>query len=189
METTELTVRTGRTFATDLTREVAGFCRGRGDGLVNVFVPHATAGVAVLETGSGSEADLAGAVDRLLPRGDVYRHRHGSAGARGGHRAAGLLGPPGPPPPAGGGAGPGAPARSGARARSRAAGLRGAVGHAARAGGPAGAGHLAEHRAGRQQRRQPGPPGAPELRGRLITRRTWRARRGAARARGRAGWR
>lgn len=80
MDSVELTVRTGATFVTDLTGEVTGFCRGRGDGLVNVFVPHATAGVAVMETGSGSEPDLADAVERILPRGDVYRHRHGSTG-------------------------------------------------------------------------------------------------------------
>jgi len=80
METTELRVRTGSTFATDLTRDVEGFCRGKGDGLLNVFVPHATAGVAVIETGSGSESDLEDAVDRLLPADDRYRHRHGSIG-------------------------------------------------------------------------------------------------------------
>lgn len=80
MDSTELTVRTGRTLVTDLTGAVEAFCRDRGDGLVNVFVPHATAGVAVMETGSGSEPDLADAVDRLLPREDVYRHRHGSLG-------------------------------------------------------------------------------------------------------------
>jgi secondary thiamine-phosphate synthase enzyme len=80
MDSVEITVRTGSTLVTDLSDEVERFCRGRGDGLVNVFVPHATAGVAVMETGSGSDADLAGAVERLLPRGEVYRHRHGSAG-------------------------------------------------------------------------------------------------------------
>ncbi len=80
METTELTVRTGSTFATDLTRDVATFTRGKGDGLLSVFVPHATAGVAVMETGSGSEPDLADAVDRLLPKSTRYRHSHGSAG-------------------------------------------------------------------------------------------------------------
>jgi secondary thiamine-phosphate synthase enzyme len=47
---------------------------------VNVFVPHATAGVAILETGSGSEGDLKDAIDRLLPRDDRYRHSHGSSG-------------------------------------------------------------------------------------------------------------
>lgn len=80
MDTTELRVRTGRTFATDLTPEVLAFCRGRGDGLLTVFVPHATAGVALVETGSGTEPDLEAAVERLLPREDVYRHRHGSLG-------------------------------------------------------------------------------------------------------------
>jgi secondary thiamine-phosphate synthase enzyme len=80
MESVEITVRTGSTLVTDLTGEVEQFCRGRGDGLVHVFVPHATAGVAVMETGSGSEPDLADAIDRILPREDVYRHRHGSLG-------------------------------------------------------------------------------------------------------------
>lgn len=80
METTELSVRTGATLVTDLTREAAAFCSGKGDGLLNVFVPHATAGVGLMETGSGSEPDLAGAIDRLLPREDIYRHRHGSTG-------------------------------------------------------------------------------------------------------------
>jgi secondary thiamine-phosphate synthase enzyme len=63
-----------------LTAEVADFCRLLGDGLLNVFAPHATAGLALMETGSGSEADLAAALDRLLPRDDRYRHRHGSPG-------------------------------------------------------------------------------------------------------------
>lgn len=80
MESAEITVRTGRTLVTDLTDQVERFCDGRGDGLLNVFAPHATAGVAILETGSGSESDLADAVERLLPREDVYRHRHGSTG-------------------------------------------------------------------------------------------------------------
>lgn len=80
MDSTELTVRSGSTLVTDLTRELERFCAERGDGLVNVFVPHATAGVALMETGSGSEPDLAGAIDRLLPAEDIYRHRHGSTG-------------------------------------------------------------------------------------------------------------
>lgn len=80
MESTEITVRSGDRLVTDLTGELARFCAGRGDGLVNVFVPHATAGVALMETGSGSEPDLAGAIDRLLPEEDIYRHRHGSLG-------------------------------------------------------------------------------------------------------------
>jgi secondary thiamine-phosphate synthase enzyme len=80
MESTELTVRSGSRLVTDLTADVDRFCAERGDGLVNVFVPHATAAVALMETGSGSEADLAGAIDRLLPAEDIYRHRHGSTG-------------------------------------------------------------------------------------------------------------
>ncbi len=68
-----------RTFA-DLTTELARFCSPRGDGLVNVFVPHATAGLALIETGSGSEPDLEEALHRLLPRDDRYRHRHGAVG-------------------------------------------------------------------------------------------------------------
>jgi secondary thiamine-phosphate synthase enzyme len=73
-------VRTGSTLVTDLTDQAVGFCAGRGDGLLHVFVPHATAGVALVETGSGTEPDLADALDRVLPREDVYRHRHGSRG-------------------------------------------------------------------------------------------------------------
>jgi secondary thiamine-phosphate synthase enzyme len=80
MDSLELTVRSGSTLVTDLTGKVLDFCAGRADGLLNVFVPHATAGVAVMETGSGSEADLADAVERLLPVGAGYRHRHGSPG-------------------------------------------------------------------------------------------------------------
>jgi secondary thiamine-phosphate synthase enzyme len=85
MDVVELSVRTGSTLVTDLTQEVQGFCAGRGDGLVSVFVPHATAGVALVETGSGTEDDLADALARLLPREDVYRHRHGSLGHGGDH--------------------------------------------------------------------------------------------------------
>ena len=80
MDVTELSLRTGDRLVTDVTSSVAEFCRTRGDGLLTVLVPHATAGVAVMETGSGSEQDLAEAVDRLLPRGAGYRHSHGSPG-------------------------------------------------------------------------------------------------------------
>ncbi len=76
-----LTVRTGdRPAVADLTADVEGFCRGRGDGLVSVFVPHATAGVAVIETGAGSDEDLLTALGDLLPADDRWRHRHGSPG-------------------------------------------------------------------------------------------------------------
>lgn len=80
MDTLELRVRTDDRLVTDLTAAVLDFCRGRGDGLLNVFVPHATAGVAVIETGSGTEDDLANLVDRVLPADDRYRHRHGTRG-------------------------------------------------------------------------------------------------------------
>jgi secondary thiamine-phosphate synthase enzyme len=73
-------VRTGTRLVTEITDELDEFCRGRGDGLCHVFLPHATAGVALIETGSGTEADLDAAIGRLLPRDDVYRHRHGSTG-------------------------------------------------------------------------------------------------------------
>lgn len=81
MDSVLLEVTTGRRAAVvDLTSEVSRFCAGRGDGLVNVFVPHATAGVAVMETGSGAEPDLLAAVESLLPRDDRWVHRHGSPG-------------------------------------------------------------------------------------------------------------
>lgn len=76
-----LTVRTGgREVVHDLTGECRVFVRGRGDGLLHVFVPHATAGVAVLELGAGSDVDLLAALADLLPADDRWRHRHGSPG-------------------------------------------------------------------------------------------------------------
>jgi len=78
---------------TDVTAEVRGFCHGKGDGLCHVFVPHATAGLALLETGSGSETDLGRALDRLLPRDDSYRHRHGSTGHGADHLLPALISP------------------------------------------------------------------------------------------------
>ena len=64
----------------DLTDECAAFVRGEADGLLHVFVPHATAGVAVIETGAGSDDDLLAQLDVLLPRDERWRHRHGSPG-------------------------------------------------------------------------------------------------------------
>jgi len=64
----------------DLTDEVERFCAGMGDGLCSVFAPHATAGLALMETESGSEPDLVDALNRVLPRDAHYRHRHGSPG-------------------------------------------------------------------------------------------------------------
>jgi secondary thiamine-phosphate synthase enzyme len=81
-------LETGSRLVSDLTSRVAAFAEAAsdgGDGLLHVFVPHATCGVALMETGSGSEADLAEALDRMLPRDDRYRHRHGSTGHGGDH--------------------------------------------------------------------------------------------------------
>jgi secondary thiamine-phosphate synthase enzyme len=94
MRTKTFHVRTGGTFVTDVTQEVAAFAReAGGDGLVHVFVPHATAGVALMETGSGSESDLEEAVERLLPREDRYAHRHGSEGHGGDHLLPAFVSP------------------------------------------------------------------------------------------------
>jgi secondary thiamine-phosphate synthase enzyme len=80
MDSQVLTLRTQSRLVTDITGQVQQFVSGRGDGLLSVFVPHATAGVALIETGSGTERDLEGALERLLPVADIYRHRHGSLG-------------------------------------------------------------------------------------------------------------
>lgn len=93
MDTEVFTVRTADRRVTDLTDRVAGFCRGRGDGLCHVFVPHATAGLALMEVGAGSEPDLADLLDRLLPRDDRYRHRHGSPGHGADHLLPILMAP------------------------------------------------------------------------------------------------
>jgi secondary thiamine-phosphate synthase enzyme len=70
----------------DVTSDVQAFARAVGsDGLLHVFLPHATAGVALMETGSGSEGDLEEVLERLLPRDDRYAHRHGSVGHGGDH--------------------------------------------------------------------------------------------------------
>jgi secondary thiamine-phosphate synthase enzyme len=94
MESTELTVRTGtRPAVVDITAEVTEFCRGRGDGLVSVFVPHATAGIAIMEAGAGSEDDLLTAVGEILPPDDRWRHRHGSPGHGADHLLPAIIAP------------------------------------------------------------------------------------------------
>jgi secondary thiamine-phosphate synthase enzyme len=81
MRSETIDVRTGgRPQVHDLTRECAAFVAGERDGLLSVFVPHATAGVAILETGAGSDDDLLTALDDVLPRDNRWTHRHGSAG-------------------------------------------------------------------------------------------------------------
>jgi secondary thiamine-phosphate synthase enzyme len=93
VESTSVTVETGSRLVTDITGDVESFCRGKGDGLVLVFAPHATAGVALIETGSGSESDLGELLGRLLPRDDRYRHAHGSPGHGGDHLLPALVPP------------------------------------------------------------------------------------------------
>lgn len=97
MHSDVITVRTGREPAVhDLTGAANRFVArvsGGGDGLLHVFVPHATAGIALLETGSGSEEDLLQAVDHLLPADDRWRHRHGAAGHGRDHLLPALVSP------------------------------------------------------------------------------------------------
>jgi len=94
MDSTVISVRTGsRPAVVDLTDEVVAFCRSRGDGLVSVFVPHATAGIAVIETGAGTDADLLAALEAVLPRDGRWRHRHGSPGHGADHVLPAFIGP------------------------------------------------------------------------------------------------
>ena len=73
--------RTGdRDRVLDITRDAEEFAAGQGDGLLQLFVPHATAGIAIIETGAGSDDDLLAALGDLLPSDDRWRHRHGSPG-------------------------------------------------------------------------------------------------------------
>jgi secondary thiamine-phosphate synthase enzyme len=93
MERRDLHIDTSRRETVDITDDAAAFVRPLGDGLLSVFVPHATAGVAIIETGSGSDDDLADALRTLLPRDDRYRHRHGSQGHGADHVLPALLAP------------------------------------------------------------------------------------------------
>ncbi|MDY7106537.1 MAG: YjbQ family protein [Actinomycetota bacterium] len=80
MDTTELQLTTGDRWVTDVTSEAADFVAGRGDGLLHLFAPHATCGLALFELGAGTEPDVAETLERLLPRDDRWVHRHGSHG-------------------------------------------------------------------------------------------------------------
>jgi secondary thiamine-phosphate synthase enzyme len=93
VESLELSVHNGDRVVTDLTVEVTRFCAGRGDGLVNVFAPHATAGLALIETGAGSDRDLATTLSDLLPRDDRYEHRHGTHGHGADHVLPAIISP------------------------------------------------------------------------------------------------
>ena len=97
MPSVKVAIRTGSqrgfTDLTDVCRRFVAEQAGGGDGLLTVFVPHATAGVAILELGAGSDDDAMATLDRLLPRDDRWRHRHGSPG-HGADHVLPLLVPP-----------------------------------------------------------------------------------------------
>ena len=87
-------VRTGTQRVTDVTARCADFAGAvGGDGLLHVFLPHATAGLALVETGAGSDHDLADHLDTLLPRDDRWRHRHGASGHGADHVLPALISP------------------------------------------------------------------------------------------------
>jgi secondary thiamine-phosphate synthase enzyme len=93
MQTDVLDVDTTHRRIVDLTDALRRFCFSYGDGLVNVFVPHATAGVAIIETGAGSDDDLVDTLEELLPRDDRYRHAHGSDGHGADHVLPAIVSP------------------------------------------------------------------------------------------------
>lgn len=93
MESIVIDVDTSDRSLVDVTEEVASFCAAQGDGLLNVFVPHATAGLALVETGAGSEPDLLELLERLLPRDGHYSHSHGSPGHGADHVLPALVSP------------------------------------------------------------------------------------------------
>jgi secondary thiamine-phosphate synthase enzyme len=93
VDTELIRIETGARRVTDVTDTVGRFCSDRGDGLCHLFLPHATAGLALMELGSGSERDLDALLDRLLPRDDRYLHRHGAVGHGADHLLPVLVSP------------------------------------------------------------------------------------------------
>ena len=93
MNSEVLEIDSSRRRIVDLTEKVREFCAAHEDGLCNVFVPHATAGVAIIETGAGSDDDLVETLETLLPRDDRYRHAHGSPGHGADHVLPALIAP------------------------------------------------------------------------------------------------
>jgi secondary thiamine-phosphate synthase enzyme len=94
MKSTTFEVPTQGQRVIDLTSRVAVFAREvGGDGLLNVFAPHATAGLALIETGAGSDVDLEELLERTFPRDDRYSHRHGSVGHGGDHLLPAFVSP------------------------------------------------------------------------------------------------
>lgn len=94
MRTTEIDLDTHGARVVDVTARARAFASEvGGDGILHLFLPHATAGLALMETGSGSEHDLEELLERILPRDDRYRHRHGSTGHGGDHLLPVLVSP------------------------------------------------------------------------------------------------
>ena len=93
MDSDVLEIDSSRRRIVDLTEKVRKFCAAHQDGLCNVFVPHATAGVAIIETGAGSDDDLVDTLETLLPRDDRYRHAHGSPGHGADHVLPAMIAP------------------------------------------------------------------------------------------------
>jgi secondary thiamine-phosphate synthase enzyme len=81
VDSIEITLQTGSAPSVlDITAEAARFVSGKGDGLLSVYLPHATAGLAIMEAGAGSDDDLLDHLGTLFPRDDRWRHRHGARG-------------------------------------------------------------------------------------------------------------
>lgn len=94
MRTETINIRTGDSERVlDITDRCASYVNSDGDGLLHVFVPHATAGIAIIETGAGSDEDLLAALGGLLPADDRWRHAHGSRGHGRSHVMPALIPP------------------------------------------------------------------------------------------------
>jgi secondary thiamine-phosphate synthase enzyme len=94
MDSETKSYRTGsREIVLDITGDAEQYAATRGDGLLHVFVPHATAGIAILETGAGSDDDLLAALGDLLPKDGRWRHQHGSPGHGRSHVMPALIPP------------------------------------------------------------------------------------------------
>ena len=94
MKSELIEVRTGHSeIVHDITARCGSYVGQFGDGLLHVFVPHATAGIAILETGAGSDTDLLNALRDMLPDKDVWAHRHGSPGHGRSHVLPALIAP------------------------------------------------------------------------------------------------
>jgi secondary thiamine-phosphate synthase enzyme len=94
MKTGTFDVTTDGSRVIDLTARAAAFAREAGaDGLLHIFAPHATAGLALIETGAGSDVDIEELLERTFPRDDRYTHRHGSVGHGGDHLLPAFVSP------------------------------------------------------------------------------------------------